>query len=128
MLRILQDNCEKFKADMDAGAIAQILMEKGVISRSLQKAITDARSKEEGNDFLYEDVFRYGTQDTLMTVCEVAVTGASQKMVALGQFLVDKLETGLLNLNVKELIPNFTCKNVLTQKGLKTPLFLDKHT
>ena len=112
---------------MDARAIAQILMEKGVISRSLQKTITDARSKEEQNDFLYEDLFRYGTQDTLMTVCEVAVTGASEKMVVLRQFLVEELERGLLNLNVKELIPNFTCKNVITQNGLKTPLFLDKH-
>ena len=102
---------------MDAGAIAQILMEKGVISRSLQKAITDARSEEERNDFLYQDLFRYGTQDSLMTVCEVAVAGGSQKMMALGQFLVEELERGLLNLNVKERIPNFTCKNVLTQKG-----------
>ena len=127
MLRILQDNYERLKADMNAGAIAPILMEKGVISRSLQKAITDARSKEEQNDFLYEDLFRYGTQDILMTVCEVAVTGASQKMVELGQFLVEELERGLLNLNGKELIPNFSCKNVLTQKGLKTPLFVDKH-
>ena len=101
VLMILQDNYERFKADMDAGAIAQILMEKGVISRSLQKAITNARSKEEGNEILYEDVIRYGTQDTLMTVCEVAVTGASQKMVALGQFLVEEMERGSLNLNVK---------------------------
>ena len=113
MLRILQDNYERFKADMDAGAIAQILMEKGVISRSLQKVITNATSKEERNKILYEDVFRYGTQDILMTVCEVAVTGASQKMVELGQFLVEELERGLLNLNVKQLISNFTCKNVL---------------
>ena len=112
---------------MDAGAIAQILMEKGVIPRSLQEAISDARSKEERNEILYEDLFRYGTQDSLMTVCKVAVTEGSQKMVELGQFLVEELEGGLLNLNVKELIPNFTCKNVLTQNGLKTPLFLDKH-
>ena len=127
VLRILEDNYERFKADMDAGAIAPILMEKGVISRSLKDTIIDARSKEEGNEILYEDVFRYGTQDTLMTVCEVAVTGASEKMIALGQFLVEELERGLLNLDVKELIPNFTCKNVLTQKGLEIPLFLDKH-
>ena len=128
MLRILEDNYERFKADMDARAIAKTLMKKGVISKSLEKTIDDARSKEEKNIYLYEDVFKYGTQDTLMTVCEVAVavTGASQ-MVALGQFLMKELKRGLLNLNVKELISNFTCKNVLTQKGLKTPLFLDKH-
>ena len=112
---------------MDAGAIAQALMEQGIISKSLEKAITDAKSEEEQNDFLYEDLFRYGTQDSLITVCEVAVKGGSQKMAELGQFLVEELEIGLLNLNMKELIPNFTCKNTLTQMGLKTPLFLDKH-
>ena len=105
VLRILQDNYKRFKTDMNAGVIAQALMQKGVISKSLEKAITDARSEEEQNDFLYEDLFRYGTQDTLMTVCEVAVTeglrsGSSKKMVELGQFLVEELEKGLLNLNV----------------------------
>lgn len=110
VLRILQDNYERFKADMEAGDIAPLLMKKGVISRSLQKAIANAESKEEKNNFLYEDLFRYGTQDSLITVCEVAVTRASQTMATLAQFLVEELERGLLNFNVKELIPNYTCK------------------
>ena len=100
---------------MDAGAIAQVLMEQGVISKSLEKAITDAKSEEEQNDFLYEDLFRYGTQDSLITVCEVAVKGGSQKMAELGQFLVEELERGLLNLNVKELIPTSHVKSINTE-------------
>ena len=101
VLRILQDGYERFRTDMDAGAIAQALMEKGVISKNLLKAITNSRSEEERSDFLYEDLFRYGTQDSLRTVCEVAVTGGSQKMVEVGQSMVEELERGLLNLNVK---------------------------
>lgn len=96
-------------ADMDARVIAEDLMKKGVISKNLLKAITDARSEKERNDFLYEDLFRYGTLDSLMAVCEVVVTKDSLKMVELGQSMVEELERGLLNLNVKELIPTFTC-------------------
>lgn len=41
--------------------------------KSVQKYIADASSKEEKNICLYDDLLKYGTEDTLMIVCKVDI-------------------------------------------------------
>ena len=95
-MQVLQANYEKFKTNLDAGAIGQTLAEKGVIMKSLAEAIANAVTREEKNKVLYDDLLRYGTEDTLIAVCEVVICMAhSQEMLALGQSLAEELKRGL---------------------------------
>lgn len=52
-----------------------------------------AKTKEEENELLYNDLLKNGTEDTLMTVCEVDISKAgSQQMVKLGQYLAEEVK------------------------------------
>ena len=95
-MQVLQANYEKFKTNLDAGAIGQTLAEMGVIMKSLTEAIATAFTREERNKVLYNDLLQYGTEDTLIAVCEVMIsTAGSQEMLALGQSLAEELKRGL---------------------------------
>ena len=87
-------------ADMETEAVVPKLVEEGIILRSVQKAIDDASSREEKNKLLYDDLLKYCTEDTLMTVCKVAIgTVDMKKMVELGQSLANELKRGLFNVH-----------------------------
>ena len=96
-VEVLESHDEYFIEHMDAQMVSEALQCKKVIPVHIQRKVKKAATRQEANDVLFDYLMSNGTRSSLLALCEVVKTakGASEKMAALGEDMLFKLEQGV---------------------------------
>ena len=89
------ESCEKdFIEHIDA---QMVLEAPQLIPEHIKRKIIEAATRQEANDILFDYLVSNSTKSSLFALCEVVkkAKGASEKMAALGEDMLLKLEQGV---------------------------------
>lgn len=96
-VEVLEKHEKYFIDHMNTQIISETLQSKQIIPVHLQMKVLDSAERREANGLLFDYLMSNGTRSSLLALCEVVKTakGASEKMIALGEDMLLKLEQGV---------------------------------
>ena len=93
---VLKEYRYRFIADIDANAVVNEFLYKGIIPEGVQQNISRIDCPKQQNETLHVYLMRTCTNETLMTVCGIITSvQGNPRMSALGKDMQRRLESGM---------------------------------
>ena len=93
---VLKEYRERFISEMDANAVVNELLYKGLIPAGVHKKLTETDCPKQQNEFLHASLLRTCTNEALMSACDIITSvQGNPKMSALGEDMQRRLESGM---------------------------------
>ena len=96
---VLKEYRDRFIADIDANAVVNKFLYKGIIPEGDQRNISRIDCPKQQNEILHECLLRTCTNEALMTACGIiASVQGNPRMSALGKDMQRRLGSGVLSI------------------------------
>ena len=93
---VLKEFRDWFIADIDASAVVQEFLNKGIIQEGVQQTISKTDSPKQQNEILHVHLLRTCTNEALMTACSIITSvQGNPRMSDLGKDMQRRLESGV---------------------------------
>ena len=93
---VLKEYRDRFISELDANAVVNELLYKGLIPAGVHKQLTETHCLKQQNELLHACLMRTCTNEALMRICNIITSvQGNPKMSALGEDMQRKLEAGV---------------------------------